>query len=197
MKKHTNYIIEYENFVSEEKIDEILHLCKTYVLKKNIIFDERNKNRSNDAHYLASYNDSVIQYLNKQCSIVGYQALLKYYKDCSLIKYSIMHEYGFLSNYVYRFYDTNDQYNWHIDKSHTDIELKISFILYLNDDFEGGNTLFLNDKLKVTPKKGSALLFPCGPYFLHKSTPVKSGQKHIIWNCFGQSVYENKLTADV
>lgn len=187
MKKHTNYIIEYDNFVDDEKINEILTICKKYVKGNRLLPSERTKNRYNDAHYLALFRENpVVSYLEKECNRIGYLALEQYKKDCPLIKYSIMKEYPFLSNFVYRYYNTNDHYKWHVDKTHHGVELKVSFLLYLNDNFEGGNTMFLSDRLKFTPKRGSVLMFPCGPYFIHKSSPIKSGEKHIIWNCYGQ-----------
>jgi hypothetical protein len=186
--KHTQWIYEYENAVSDETVDEIFNVCSKQMKGRNLIKNERNNRRKNDAHYFAMFrNEPEIKYIEDMCFKIGYEFLNKYLEDCPLAGYCLMREYDVLSNFVYRFYDVKDNYVWHVDKAHTDMELKISFILYLNENFEGGNTLFLSDKLKVQPKRGSILMFPCGPYFIHKSTDVKSGQKHIIWNCFGQT----------
>ncbi|AMO43038.1 2OG-Fe(II) oxygenase superfamily protein [Cyanophage S-RIM32] len=185
--KHTNWIYEYENAVSDEIVDEIFNVCTKRMQGRNLIQNERNERRKNYAYYFRMFEgEPEVEYIENQCYKIAYDALGRYYEDCPLSSYNIMTEYDMLSNFVYRHYDTNDHYIWHVDKAHTDLELKIAFILYLNDDFEGGNTLFLSDKLKVKPKRGSILMFPCGPYFIHKSTKVRSGEKHIIWNCFGQ-----------
>lgn len=60
-------------------------------------------------------------------------------------------------------------------------------IVYLSDVQEGGETLFPNIGLKVSPRKGSALLFwnrtPDGvldPLVLHSSLPVINGRKWSI-----------------
>ena len=60
---------------------------------------------------------------------------------------------------ILRQYNENDFYEWHGDQSPTNLS-EFSYIIYLNDDFDGGDTKFLNDKIRVSPKKGSVLCFP-------------------------------------
>ena len=60
----------------------------------------------------------------------------------------------------------------------------VTFQLYLNDDFQGGETRFLSngrwseDEYRVVPKMGSVLLFQHN--LLHEGSPVVSGQKVVI-----------------
>lgn len=61
----------------------------------------------------------------------------------------------------------------------------ITFIVYLNDDFRGGNTAFNVDNnikkpYKIKPQKGSILMFPSNTSYLHTGLPVKSGVKYIL-----------------
>jgi prolyl 4-hydroxylase len=67
-----------------------------------------------------------------------------------------------------------------IDRAHT-------FIVYLNDVEEGGWTEFVNLKLKLKPKKGSAIYFktlmPNGDLLknsLHQGLPIIKGEKYIV-----------------
>ncbi len=53
---------------------------------------------------------------------------------------------------------------------------KLSLIIYLNNDFEGGETDFR--KFKVSPLKGAALVFP--HQLLHEGAPVTSGVKYAV-----------------
>ena len=184
--KHTPFIFEYKNFVEPEDCDHILNQAsKMRSLEPNI---EKTKIRSNRAYHITQYKDVEGNYrLFKYITAVGQAAFTQYHRDCPYSKYNIIEEWGLMYNYVYRCYDQNDYYNWHVDRSADHVHFVTSFLLYLNDDFVGGNTLFLHDRLKVKPKKGSVLMFPCGPYFIHKGTKVTSGQKHVIWNCFGQT----------
>ena len=53
----------------------------------------------------------------------------------------------------------------------------ISIILYLNNDFEGGNTVFSHKKYKPLP--GQALIFPSNWCYPHAGEPVTSGKKRV------------------
>jgi prolyl 4-hydroxylase len=54
----------------------------------------------------------------------------------------------------------------------------VSLVGYLNDDFEGGETCFDRQSLKVTPKAGSIILFPAYYTHPHQALPVRSGKKY-------------------
>ncbi|MDR9402242.1 MAG: 2OG-Fe(II) oxygenase [Halothece sp. Uz-M2-17] len=54
----------------------------------------------------------------------------------------------------------------------------ISIVGYLNDDFEGGETYFDRQEIKVTPKKGSVLIFPSYYTHPHASLPIDTGVKY-------------------
>lgn len=66
-----------------------------------------------------------------------------------------------------------------------------TMLIYLNDDFEGGATRFVNLAKDVKPPKhGSILFYPldkynnrCHPKALHAGLPLTSGQKYIanVW----------------
>jgi len=68
---------------------------------------------------------------------------------------------------------------------------RLTFLVYLNDDFEGGHTTFLipakekNGVLNafpVKPLRGSILVFPHGSCSapLHEGSPVVRGCKYVI-----------------
>jgi prolyl 4-hydroxylase len=54
----------------------------------------------------------------------------------------------------------------------------ISIIGYLNDNFEGGETLFDRQNIKVKPQAGSAIVFPSYYTHPHQSLPVIRGRKY-------------------
>lgn len=54
----------------------------------------------------------------------------------------------------------------------------ISLVGYLNEDFEGGETFFDRQNLKVKPQIGSVLVFPSYYTHPHQSLPVIEGQKY-------------------
>ena len=57
----------------------------------------------------------------------------------------------------------------------------LAFLFYLNDDFEGGNTVFkLPAKEVIKPKAGEVLMFPPTWQYPHEGKPVISGTKYIM-----------------
>jgi len=53
----------------------------------------------------------------------------------------------------------------------------LTFMVYLNDTFEGGDTTFDHYDIAVRPKAGQALLFQ--HTLLHASTPLRTGRKYV------------------
>jgi len=84
-------------------------------------------------------------------------------------------------NELFRFYKYGggEYFKWHKDGSYVrspEEESQLTFIMYLNDDFEGGETEF--DWGKVEPKTGSVLVFP--HRMRHQGCEVLSGTKYAI-----------------
>eukprot|EP00456_Euglypha_rotunda_P034304 TRINITY_DN26449_c0_g1_i1.p1 TRINITY_DN26449_c0_g1~~TRINITY_DN26449_c0_g1_i1.p1 ORF type:complete len:153 (+),score=3.55 TRINITY_DN26449_c0_g1_i1:327-785(+) len=85
-------------------------------------------------------------------------------------------------------YDGGEVFKKHYDgcfpRNDDEISL-LSFIVYLNDGFEGGcTTFFVRSKaVKVDPVGGSALLFFHGPHSqspLHEGSLLKKGRKYVL-----------------
>ena len=79
---------------------------------------------------------------------------------------------------VYK-YGSGEYFKWHKDGSFVRNEIEesqLTFIMYLNDDFEGGETEFSWGK--VVPQKGSVLVFP--HLLRHQGAEVTSGIKYAI-----------------
>ena len=191
--EHTKYIWEIEDFVPHSEIDNFLGMFEFYnpTLKDEF---RHKKDRDNDTYVCTNYPEldaTAWQWINR--------ANEYYVKNNQWIFYKWLTDRLFVADKddsgvmwrgqnVIRMYNENDSYDWHSDHSSANIS-EFSYILYLNDDFEGGKTRFLNDKLTVTPKKGNMLCFPVDHYHVHKGTRVTSGNKKILWNC----LFRNEL----
>src|SRR6185436_6714053 len=82
-------------------------------------------------------------------------------------------------------YEPHQYFAWHYDGcfSRSDIEeSKLTLMIYLNDDFEGGETKFnvkyVYDEIVIKPEKGMALLFIHNLF--HEGSAVKSGIKYVL-----------------
>jgi hypothetical protein len=88
---------------------------------------------------------------------------------------------------LYR-YDVGQQFDWHSDgffERSTGERSFFTFMVFLNEDFEGGATSFrdgygiaIGGALQITPKKGMALLFHHP--IPHRGDPVASGRKYVL-----------------
>jgi hypothetical protein len=56
----------------------------------------------------------------------------------------------------------------------------ISAVLYLNDDYSGGELSFVKQKIKIKPKAGSVVIFPSTEKFTHYVNKITFGMKFFV-----------------
>jgi predicted 2-oxoglutarate/Fe(II)-dependent dioxygenase YbiX len=56
----------------------------------------------------------------------------------------------------------------------------LSVILYLNDDFEGGDLIFPDLHIHIKPKPGLLVTFPSTHLYRHGVTPISKGKRYAI-----------------
>ena len=101
-----------------------------------------------------------------------------------VVKYSVGEEYKDHHDF---FHPGEEYYEDEVNRGGQRLK---TALVYLNDDFEGGETNFPNLNIKVDPKKGKLVLWDnikddgsLDYDSLHAGLPVKSGYKYIavIW----------------
>jgi predicted 2-oxoglutarate/Fe(II)-dependent dioxygenase YbiX len=99
---------------------------------------------------------------------------------------------GFNERFRFYRYDVGQFFAQHIDGSfvrNPEERSELSFMIYLNDGFEGGDTIFskgrwdaFNERwestLRVRPKRGMALVFQHDQ--VHEGAPVEKGRKYVL-----------------
>jgi len=66
----------------------------------------------------------------------------------------------------------SEQFGYHVDvTSHEGAKRILIMMVYLNDDFGGGETVFPHYGDSIKPKKGSILIFPPMWMYLHRGNP--------------------------
>jgi 2OG-Fe(II) oxygenase superfamily len=66
-------------------------------------------------------------------------------------------------------------------------------IIYLNDDYQGGNTYYPNYDIRITPKSGTLAIHPGDPEHLHGVTKIEDGMRYTIasfWTPFKNKGHE-------
>ena len=70
---------------------------------------------------------------------------------------------------------------WHDENSGLAHAARVAvWMVYLNDDFDGGETEFLYYKRRIQPKKGTLLIWPAGLTHAHRGGLVLSGNKYVV-----------------
>ncbi len=75
-----------------------------------------------------------------------------------------------------------DADNWHQDESQWKraLDRDLSILIYLNDDFEGGEIAFPNFGVQFRPKRGLLIAFPSDRRYIHTARTVTSGTRYAI-----------------
>ena len=86
------------------------------------------------------------------------------------------------SGYIIRHYKQNeDYYHWHIDTGPlSQCQIHLTFLYYLNDIEEGGETEFKYQKKTFKPKAGNVLIFPANWMYVHRGVQPRSDDKYVL-----------------
>jgi len=71
----------------------------------------------------------------------------------------------------------------HIDWNEDNSDIDYTIVVYLNDDYEGGELHFVEPELEgltIKPKAGSIVIFPSFMPYRHESLEIKEGRKMLI-----------------
>jgi hypothetical protein len=177
------YLEEYENVLDEDICDKII---QKFLSEKNtydgITFSGLNKSIKNttDFHLKLKCNDDdwvkydkiLFEALNKCLSQYRekYKAFQLPYKDLKDTGFQIQRYKKNEGFYV-------DHHDFSIEKGNYRV---LTYLFYLNDVDEGGETDFLFGRIMIKPKIGKCVIFPASWTFPHKGCMPISNDKFII-----------------
>ena len=82
---------------------------------------------------------------------------------------------------VQKYVKNTGKYIYHEDgRIYENKARKITFLWYLNDITDGGETEFLYQSQRVKPVKGRIVIWPAGFPYVHRGNPPLSGEKYIL-----------------
>ena len=123
----------------------------------------------------SKWNNLCSKKLNEAIKLYADHCLKKCHND-------YFHSIGSVYDHGYqlqKYMKEHEYFKWHNDGSVNNHEHRVvTFLWYLNDVHEGGETYFFNCKVK--PKKGSLVLFPAFWNYNHKGETPISNDKYII-----------------
>jgi hypothetical protein len=71
----------------------------------------------------------------------------------------------------------------HVDSHGSEDSVKVSVLVFLNDNYEGGEMLFRKQKELIKPSAGGVLIYPSTEPFYHQPNLIRSGIKYVA-TCF-------------
>jgi Rps23 Pro-64 3,4-dihydroxylase Tpa1-like proline 4-hydroxylase len=86
----------------------------------------------------------------------------------------------------------NDSEDYIDNKLQRVCERDVSILLYLNDDYEGGELEFPDWGVTFKPKPGTLISFPSYIEFSHRVLPVTYGKRYnlVSWICTNDRIYK-------
>lgn len=88
------------------------------------------------------------------------------------------------SNYTFKVQKTKvggGYHVWHYESGSRDNSNRLlTWILYLNDVHEGGETEFLYQHMRVKPEQGTLVIWPAAFTHTHRGNPPLSNEKYIV-----------------
>ena len=120
-------------------------------------------------------------HLNETLIYKWQESVSKYAKDCNMHKSQWPNDLGWEELRIKRF-RVNEEENHgledHVDiYSHAHAKRILCLMVYLNDDFEDGETYFPLFDAKVKPKQGRLFIFPPTWNYIHRGIPPRSPSK--------------------
>jgi predicted 2-oxoglutarate/Fe(II)-dependent dioxygenase YbiX len=117
-------------------------------------------------------SNNVLQNIHNQMYITLMAATSTYMKKHDI--HGLWHEHYNMLKYT-----GGTEYKAHFDGG-TATKRWVSAIVYLNNEYTGGEVEFTNFGIKIKPEPGMLLLFPSNYAYTHIAHPVETGTKYAI-----------------
>lgn len=188
-----NFVGVFKNAFSEDFCNDAIELFE--LAKKNGYTADRNNEgvsehikADNALHAFSHLEMQDGEELNSELIDPQYSNFFKvFWEDIYpkyVEKYSILgvadpHRIWF--NKIQKTLPAEGYHIWHYENSTRSMCTRIlTYILYLNDIEEGGETELLYQSMRFKPEAGTLLLFPAGFTHTHRGNPPLSGEKYIM-----------------
>lgn len=119
------------------------------------------------------FGNPALQNVHNQFNLLLLAASVPYARRYNISRLLYHEEYSVLK------YGVGEEYLAHYDGS-TDTGRIISALVYLNSDFEGGETEFPHFEITIKPRPGMLILFPSNFAYRHIAHPIISGNKYAL-----------------
>lgn len=121
-----------------------------------------------------------LQQYQEEFNILFWEFFYKAYAE----EYSALENSGHHSNFSFKLQKTQPgggYHVWHYESSSREHSHRLlTWILYLNDIEDGGETEFLYQHMRVKPKQGTLVIWPAAFTHTHRGNPPLKDNKYIV-----------------
>jgi prolyl 4-hydroxylase len=176
VKDSNPVMIIYDDFLSDYEVDFLIKNYKSKTTPSTVVSNNNGyslslETRKSFSHYLEKSENDVVRAIEERAS------------DISGFPKSFIEPVQFLKYEKGGYFRPHRDY-FSEDYTNNEYQRYATIFVYLNDDFEGGNTLFPEIGVEVIPKRGRAVLWfnvkengEVNPLTLHTGTEVTDGYK--------------------
>ena len=174
----SDYCVYVEDHMPKNICDDIVNLFESA--------DVERRATSNNKPRLTQFNFTKKSYLNEELHKTICQYLLSavdHYRFNIKSFYTFAPKNLYFEHFRVKRYKSEDadQFDTHVDVGSVSDECRyLSFMWYLNDVVDGGETEFAELDLKIQPEAGALIMFPPIWMFPHKGHLLNSGKKYLL-----------------
>ena len=167
-----------KNFVDKEDADRLIKYIETNKLNKDkFIYTEYLKTvESQQAQSQIPEQFSINDHPEVKDIYIKYAK--RFIEECKVF-FDNTEGIGLYAQWL-TMYGIGNELPRHRDNHFGAEEINFSAVIYLNDDFTGGETEFPHHNKKIVPKMGSVMVFPPTWQYPHAGLRVHKGVKYIM-----------------
>jgi hypothetical protein len=192
------YFIESENqsfisgwFIDQKICDDVIDFCNTdnyFPVKPGLISTNGGEVDTSVKHSF----DKVVSPYTKDERLVNYfnslSEVIKFYRE-KYVFCNMTQSWSVVEHVNIQYYPPNGGYKvFHFERNGqlSSMNRHLTFMTYLNDVYDSGETEFYYQNLRVKPQKGLTLVWPVDWTHTHRGIPSPTEEKIIItgWYSF-------------
>tara|TARA_R110000803_G_scaffold90035_1_gene157339 strand:+ start:344 stop:949 length:606 start_codon:yes stop_codon:yes gene_type:complete len=182
-----NFIGVYDNYISDIDCKNAISFFNKEQNFKNTLtrlaFENSDVTHKKDAQYFAGNHNTEVWTDTLKPLIFNFDQAFKHYEKNTGIKKAYgLEDFSYTSLKIQKTLPTEGYHIWHIEHNNgmEHSHRAMAWLIYLNDVEEGGETEFLNQSIRVKPKKGTIVIWPAAFPYVHRGNPPLKGEKYIL-----------------